>query len=106
MATPGSTMKLLLIRSWIHPLAPLRAALQAAGLDPRFTRVDIEPALNAALSRGGYDIAIYDPHTPGLQRTIVEACMRAHRIDIPLVELGELEDLAERIDVALAARRS
>jgi hypothetical protein len=106
MATPGSTMKILLIRSWIHPLAPLRAALQVAGLDPRFTRVDIEPALNAALSRGGHDVAIHDPATPGLPRTAVEACLRAHRIDIPLIELVEVEDVAERIDVALAARRS
>ena len=99
-------MKVLLIRSWIHPLAPVRAALRATGLDPRFTRVDIEPALNAALFRGGHDIALHDPATPGLPRSLVESCMRAHRIDIPLVELGELGNLAERIEVAMAARRS
>ena len=99
-------MKVLLIRSWTHPLEPLRAALRATGLDPRFARVDIEPGLNAALSRGGFDVVIHDPTTPGLTRPQIEACMRVHRIDAPIVELGDIADLAERIDVALASRRS
>jgi hypothetical protein len=106
MAFPGSTMKILLIRSWIHPIAPLRAVLHDAGIDPRFTRIDIEPALNAALARGGYDLAIHDVATPGLPRAAVDARLRDHRCTIPVIELGELIDLGERIHAALAARRS
>jgi len=54
MPALGSKINVLLIRSWIHPLAPLRAALHDAAIDARFTRIDIEPALNAALARGGF----------------------------------------------------
>jgi hypothetical protein len=105
MALLGSTMKILLIRSWIHPIAPLRAALHDSGIDPRFTRVDIEPALNAALARGGFDLAIFDPATPGLPRAVVDARLREQRFSLPVVELGDLIDLGERIHAALAARR-
>jgi DNA-binding NtrC family response regulator len=99
-------MKILLVRPWIHPLAPMREALRRAGIQARFTRVDIEPALNAALARGGYDVVIFDPTIPGVSALVLEARMREHRIDIPVVEIGDLEDLVERIANALASRRS
>jgi hypothetical protein len=99
-------MKVLLVRPWVHPLAPLRDALRTAGFDPRFTRVDIEPALNAALARGAHDVILLDPNTPSLSRAIVEARLRDHRVDIAIVELdGDLRALCDRIRVALASRR-
>ncbi len=99
-------MKVLLVRPWIHPLAPLRDALRVAGLDPRFTRVDIEPALNAALARGSHDIVLYDPTTPALSRPVVEARLREHRANIPIVELDhDPGSVGDRIRAALASRR-
>lgn len=106
MASPDSTVKVLLIRSWIHSLAPLRDALRSSGYEARFTRVDIEPALQAALARGGFDIAIADPTTPGLSRSTIEACMREHRASIPLIELDGVNHLADDIRCALDAQRS
>ncbi len=99
-------MKVLLVRPWIHPLAPLRDALRVAGLDPRFTRVDIEPALNAALARGPHDVVLFDPTTPALSRPLIEARLRDHRVDIPIVELDrEPASLGDRIRAALVSRR-
>jgi len=106
MATTDSTVKVLLIRPWIHSLAPVRAALRSAGIEARFTRVDIEPALHAALARGGFDVAIVDPATPGLMPSSIDACLREHRVTLPVLELGDVADLGARIKRALAARRS
>jgi hypothetical protein len=106
MSSPDSALKVLLIRPWIHSLAPIRAALRSAGYEARFTRVDIEPALQAAVVRGGLDLAIVDPATPGLSASTIEACVRDHRPYLPIVELGDVSDLAARIKRALAARRS
>lgn len=100
-------MKILLVRPWVSPLAPLRDALRVGGFDPRFTRVDIEPALNAALVRGPHDLILFDATTPTLSRTIIEARLRDHRIDIPIVDLDHDPcALADRIRLALASRRS
>lgn len=99
-------MKVLLVRPWIHSLAPLRDALRVAGLDPRFTRVDIEPALNAALERGCHDVIVFDPDTPALSRGVIEARLREHRVDIPIVEVDhDPRALGDRIRAALASRR-
>lgn len=99
-------MKVLLVRPWVHPLAPLRDALRVAGFDPRFTRVDIEPALNAALTRGTHDIILLDPCTPSITRATIEARLRDHRLDIPIIELDhDPRALPDRIRLALAARR-
>jgi len=99
-------MKVLLVRPWVHPLAPLRDALRVGGFDPRFTRVDIEPALNAALQRGPHDVILLDTNTPSLSRALVEARLRDHRLDIPIVELDhDPLALPDRIRNALAARR-
>lgn len=99
-------MKVLLVRPWVLPLAPLRDALRVGGVDPRFTRVDIEPALNAALTRGSHDVILLDTTAPSITRAIVEARLRDHRLEIPIVELDhDLLALPERIRLALAARR-
>jgi DNA-binding response OmpR family regulator len=106
MTSPTSMVKVLLIRPWIHSLAPLRASLRSAGLEARFTRVDIEPALNAALARGGFDVAIVDPATPGLSHATIEARLREHRAEIPVIVLEDVVSLGDQVKNALAARRS
>jgi len=106
MAPSTSTVQVLLIRPWIHSLAPLRASLGRVGFEARFTRVDIEPALSAALARESYDVVVVDPATPGLTRSTIEGCLRDHRIDVPIIVLEDIESLGERVKVALASRRS
>lgn len=99
-------MKVLLVRPWIHSLAPLRNALRVAGFDPRFTRVDIEPALNAALARGAPDLLLLDPATPNLSRPVIEARLRDHRLDLPVIEIDhDHTTLVDRIRRALGSRR-
>ncbi len=105
---PGQALHIdiLLVRSWLHPLEPIRSTLRTAGFAPRFHRVDIEPALHAALTRGGYDVVIVDPHTAVLSRQIVQARIDELRPGTPLVLLGELSDLGARIAAVLHARRN
>lgn len=78
-------VRILLIRPWTEPFAPFRAALRAVGIHARIARVDIEPALNAALGRGSYDVVVFDPGTPGVSRDVVEARLRDHARVIPIV---------------------
>jgi hypothetical protein len=57
-----------------------RAALDDAGINATLTRVDIEPALNAAPSRSAkFDVVIHDAATPGIPRDLLEARLRAYR---------------------------
>jgi DNA-binding NtrC family response regulator len=99
---PGTSLRVLLIRAWIHRLEPLRAALRDAGLDVHITRVDLEPALEAALTRGAYDVVIHDASVTGLHRDLVEARLRDHRHATPIVALGALDALATAVVQALA----
>ena len=93
-----------MIRAWTEALAPLREALREAGIIAQFTRVDIEPALDAALGRGGFHVIVFDPATPGLSRGVVDARLREHACTAPLVILSRLEDLAELLTRTLSAR--
>jgi hypothetical protein len=106
MASPTSTVQVLLIRPWIHSLTPLRDSLRGVGFEARFTRVDFEPALRAALGRGGYDVAVVDPATPGLTHATIQRCLRDHRADFPIIVLEDIESLGVRVKAALASRRS
>ena len=107
MSFATEPVRILLVRAWTEPLAPLRSALREAGLVARIVRVDIEPALNAALERGSkYDVVVLDPATRGITRELVDARMRDHRRSIPVVVLGALDALANDIRVALAALRN
>ncbi|MBV8762683.1 MAG: hypothetical protein JO257_35685 [Deltaproteobacteria bacterium] len=69
--------------------------------------MDIEPALNAALARGQHDLILFDPITPGLPRATIEARLREHRVDLPIIELDHEPPatLADRIRAVLASRR-
>jgi CheY-like chemotaxis protein len=99
-------MRVLVIQFWIRDIRVIRSALEVAGITAQITRVDIEPALHAALSWGEYDLAIYDPSTPTISRTAVDDCLRVHGRDIPLVLAEDGAPLVDRIQCALAARRS
>jgi len=101
MREANNAIRILLIRPWTEPLAPLRAALEVDDLDVRFHRVDIEPALDAALDRGRYTVVVFDPRTPGITRETLESRMKANRRAIPIVTLRDVRTLAEDIRQAL-----
>lgn len=104
MREAKDAIRILLIRPWTEPLAPLRTALDQASIAARFHRVDIEPALNAALDRGGYDVVVLDPRTPAISLEVVEACMKANRRSFPIVTLGDPSTLGDAIRDALRAQ--
>lgn len=101
MREPKDAIRILLIRPWTEPLAPLRAVLEAAELTVRFHRVDIEPALNAAIHRGGYSVIVFDPRTPGISHELIDARLKESRRTIPIVTLGDARTLADDIQQAL-----
>jgi len=101
MTVPARAIRILLVRSWLHGVEPLRAALYAAGVVATFIRTDIEPALHAALTRGGIDLVILDPAIEGLSRETVVALCKQLRPSVPLIVLGEVDDLGEIVRSAL-----
>jgi hypothetical protein len=104
MSAQPTLVRILVIRAWTIAETPLRAALLRAGLAVEITRVDIEPAVNAALMRRTFDVIVLDPKTPTVSREEVEDCLRAQRLWIPIVELREVERLANDLQRALANR--
>ena len=88
----ASRLRLLLIASWHHSTAELRASLRAHALDARVARVDTEPALRAALARGTYRAAIYVRGLPGLALDLVEAMLLLHAPGTPLVAISRIDD--------------
>lgn len=107
MSASAEPIRILLVRAWTEPLAPLRAALRAAGVEARIVRVDIEPALNAALERGSkFDVVVFDPSTRGVSRELLDARLRDHHRFVPVVTLEEIDELAGDIRLALAALRN
>jgi hypothetical protein len=103
MDASSAKVRILLIRPWTKPLAPLRAALHEAGITARISRVDIEPALNAALGRDDIDIILFDPTTTGVTREVLDARLLQHRRVIPIVTLNAVDDLARAIQDAFAS---
>lgn len=94
MGAEREKARILLIRPWTEPLSAFRGALTASGIQARISRVDIEPALNAALSRTSYDLVILDPRTPGITRELVEAMLRQH---MRIVQVVTYEDVATTV---------
>ena len=97
---------ILLIRSWTEVIAPIVQSLHDAGFAPVIERVDHGSALSAALMRGPYDVAIYDPATPAVARDVVERGLRDLAPRVPLVILDSVETIGARVHDALAARRN
>jgi len=104
MSAETTLVRILVIRAWTIAETPLRAALLRAGMAVEITRVDIEPAVNAALMRRTFDVIVLDPNMPTVTRQDVDDCLRAQRLWIPIVELREVERLADDIQHALANR--
>jgi hypothetical protein len=103
MPLPSATPRILVIRPWTEPLTELRAALRDAGVIVRITRVDIEPALNAALARSSYDVVVWDPHCR-IARDIVDARLREHGRTASIVVMEELGVTITNIVHTLTAR--
>lgn len=103
MAAATTKARVLVIMPWTKSLATIRTALNDAGCSSRIMRVDIEPALNAALSRGNFDLILLDPATHEVPLDVVEARLREHRRCIPIVNLESTENLVDAIKEALLA---
>lgn len=100
------SVHVLVIRFWIHDAAMIRESVRAAGFHAHIRRVDIEPALHAALGRQPWDLVIYDPSTPELSLDTTRRLMTAFRRRAPIVILDDVETLADRVRQALHDRRS
>lgn len=75
----------LLIQFWIHDADAIVNALASAEVEANVKRVDIEPAVFAALGLRPYDLVVFDPSTPGMSVETVESCMRSHGSNAVLV---------------------
>lgn len=106
MSKDEAAISVLVLRLWTHSLEPIAAALRAAGINARLTCVDFEAALHAALVHERFDLAIYDPATPGLCRHQVDAAFLAHDRAIPLIDLGDVTTLGARAAALLTPTRN
>lgn len=104
MVDESAKVRILLIRPWTEPLSAFRSALTANGIRARISRVDIEPALDAALSRTSYDVVVLDPRTPGITREMVDAMLREHRRIVHVVIFDELDGTVAAVAHALRNR--
>lgn len=103
MAPSAATPRILVIRAWTEPLTRFREALREAGVAVRITRVDIEPALNAALARNAYDVVVWDPEC-SISREIVEARLREHGRTASIVVMDDVAGTAAKVAHTLTAR--
>jgi hypothetical protein len=99
----GARLRVLLIQSWTVWSEVVRSPLRAAGFEPQIIRVDFEPALEAALTRGNIDIIVYDPATPSMTQHLVETRLRECEISIPFVSLGDPAQLGQVVWKTLQA---
>ena len=105
-AEEGTGLRILVVRSWDLPIAPLREALTVAGLRAELIRVDIEPALVAALGRRNIDAIIYAPGTRGIPFAVVKGLVDELGLDVPVVTFGEDDDVAAVAAQLAAATRA
>jgi len=96
--------RLLLICSWVHRSAEIHRALEQVGIYASLVRVDVEPALRAALVRGGYAAVVFVSDTPGLQRDLVETHILLHALDTPLVVVECISAIGSALVQRLRAR--
>ena len=88
----ASRLRLLLIASWQHRTADVRASLHQHGLTAQIARVDTEPGLRAALSRARYAAAIYIDHLRDLAIDLVQTQLLLQAPQTPLVVVKEASD--------------
>jgi hypothetical protein len=106
MSSERPCVEVLLIQFWINDADQIIAALASTGLPTNIKRVDIEPAICAALGRCSYDLVIFDQSTPGLTIDMVRSCMRSHDSKAVLVVVDGTRPLEELITDALRRRQS
>lgn len=106
MTSDRPRIDVLLIQFWIHDIGPVVKALARAEVDANIKRVDIEPAVYAALGVKAYQLVIFDPRTPGLSRETVQSCMRSHGSTAQLVVLEDATAIEDAIAGALRRRQS
>jgi hypothetical protein len=106
MGDNRAPVRALLVRSWVHETEPVRASIRAAGFELELTRVDHEAALDAALSQRGFDVAVYDPATPGVSLETLRARLREHDAKLALVVIERIASIGDDVLRALDRRRS
>jgi hypothetical protein len=102
MAEASHKVRILVIRTWTEPIGPLRAALAEAGLDVRIVRVDIEPALNAALDREYFEAIVFDPRTPNITRAMLDEQLWTRQQRPAVIVFESITDAVERIKHVVA----
>jgi len=100
VSTPPRPLRILWVHSWVQPTQGVRDALSDAGYRAILTRVDIEPALQAAITRRDFELAIVDG-SAGIARALVEARFREHHIFAPVIDHDAPATLVRRIERAM-----
>jgi predicted O-methyltransferase YrrM len=103
MPDDRDTVRILVIRAWSEPVTPLRAALRAAGVLARITRVDAEASLDVALARGPFDYVLVDPASR-VAPEVIEARMRVHERSAPVLSFSAVDKIVHELSEARRTR--
>jgi hypothetical protein len=98
--------EILVVVPWTIDLTGLRASLRAEEIHAIVTRVDLEPALEAALTRTRFDAVVYLSPTPSLALNLVETAVRVRGRAVPVVVVDQLAAAAAKIAAELRLRRN
>lgn len=99
-------IRVLLVRPWQLGPEPIVSALRAANIESELEHVDFEAALHAAIARGPFDLAFYDPATQSLSREVVESSLRDGARKVPLVVIDDAASMVEQVRRVLDAAAS
>jgi len=95
-------LRVLLVEDCAEDAALLGRALARAGWDPYYERIETEPALRAALARGGFDLVVSDWVLPRFSGMAALAIVQAEAPDLPvIISSGKIDE-----EVAVAALRA
>jgi len=78
-------VRVLMVEDSEDDAALVLRALRRGGLAPEHERVDTEPALRAALARGGWDVVLSDFRMPRFNGLEAFAVARAEAPDVPFI---------------------
>ena len=95
-------LRVLFVKPWVDDLEPALEALRACDLEVTYERVDLAPALWAALERTRWDVVVTDWKATELTLAVVSKLVREHRPDLPVVVLDRLEILGRDVLRAVA----
>ena len=90
-------LRVLFVKSWVDDLAPALSALREAGFEVTHERVDIAPALWAALERTRWDVIVCDWKTPQLTISAVNKILSQGKHKPPVVVLDRVETLGRDV---------